>query len=136
MHLSLHKKAYKSILLIANGHQEYRDDLINISEQVLHIDPYAQEDNYLESLSSFKEFLNFNKVSCKTNIIYGSGLEDKLEIREYLDNNFTNLISKDRRFSRIFTSVIENQKLRIKKFNPVKRVHEWFVEAKLPPHSK
>lgn len=88
MHLSLHKKAYKSILLIANGHQEYRDDLINISEQVLHIDPYAQEDNYLESLSSFKEFLNFNKVSCKTNIIYGSGLEDKLEIREYLDNNF------------------------------------------------
>ena len=32
--------------------------------------------------------------------------------------------------------VIENQKLRIKKFNPVKRVREWFVEAKLPPHSK
>ena len=30
---------------------------------------------------------------------------------EYLDNNFTNLISKDQRFSRIFTSVIENQKL-------------------------
>ena len=31
--------------------------------------------------------------------------------------------------------VLENQKLRIKKFNPVKRVHEWFIEAKLPPHS-
>ena len=30
---------------------------------------------------------------------------------EYLDNNFTNLLSKDRRFSRIFTSVVENQKL-------------------------
>ena len=30
---------------------------------------------------------------------------------EYLDNNFTNLLSKDQRFSRIFTSVIENQKL-------------------------
>ena len=30
---------------------------------------------------------------------------------EYLDDNFTNLLSKDRRFSRIFTSVIENQKL-------------------------
>ena len=30
---------------------------------------------------------------------------------EYLDNNFTNLLSKDRRFSRIFTSVIENRKL-------------------------
>ena len=32
--------------------------------------------------------------------------------------------------------VIENQKLRMKKFKPVKRVQEWFVEAKLPPHSK
>ncbi len=30
---------------------------------------------------------------------------------EYLDNIFTNLISKDSRFSRIFTSVVENQKL-------------------------
>ena len=30
---------------------------------------------------------------------------------EYLDNNFTNLLSNDPRFSRIFTSVIENQKL-------------------------
>ena len=30
----------------------------------------------------------------------------------------------------------ENEKLKIKKFNPVKRKHEWFVEAKLPPHSK
>ena len=25
----------------------------------------------------------------------------------------------------------ENEKLKIKKFNPVKRKHEWFVEAKL-----
>ena len=31
--------------------------------------------------------------------------------------------------------VIENQKLRLKKFNPAKQVHEWFVEAKLPPHN-
>ena len=31
--------------------------------------------------------------------------------------------------------VIENQKLRLKKFNPAKQIHEWFVEAKLPPHS-
>ena len=30
---------------------------------------------------------------------------------EYLDNNFTNLLAKDQRFSRIFTSIIENQKL-------------------------
>ena len=26
--------------------------------------------------------------------------------------------------------ILENTKLRLKKFNPVKRVHEWFVEAK------
>ena len=32
--------------------------------------------------------------------------------------------------------IIENQKLRLKKFNPAKQIHEWFVEAKLPPHSK
>ena len=31
--------------------------------------------------------------------------------------------------------ILENTKLRLKKFNPVKRVQEWFVEAKLPPHS-
>lgn len=30
----------------------------------------------------------------------------------------------------------ENRKLKLKKYNPVKRVHEMFVEAKLPPHSK
>ena len=31
---------------------------------------------------------------------------------------------------------IDGAKEKIKKFNPVKRKHEWFVEAKLPPHSK
>ena len=31
--------------------------------------------------------------------------------------------------------IIENKKMRMKEFNPVKRVHEWFVEAKLPPHN-
>ena len=31
---------------------------------------------------------------------------------------------------------IENIKLKLKKYNPVKQNHEWFVEAKLPPHSK
>jgi len=30
----------------------------------------------------------------------------------------------------------ENRKLKLKKYNPVKRKHEVFVEAKLPPHSK
>ena len=31
---------------------------------------------------------------------------------------------------------VSNTKLKLKKYNPVKRKHEWFVEAKLPPHSK
>ena len=35
------------------------------------------------------------------------------------------------------TKLISGQKkLRFKKYNPVKRVHEWFIEAKLPPHTK
>ena len=31
---------------------------------------------------------------------------------------------------------IENKKLKLKKYNPVKQKHELFVEAKLPPHTK
>ena len=31
---------------------------------------------------------------------------------------------------------IENIKLKLKKFNPVKQKHELFIETKLPPHSK
>jgi large subunit ribosomal protein L33 len=27
-------------------------------------------------------------------------------------------------------------KLRLKKYNPATQKHEWFVEKKLPPHSK
>ncbi len=35
------------------------------------------------------------------------------------------------------TKLISGQKkLRYKKYNPVKRVHEWFIEAKLPRHTK
>ena len=30
----------------------------------------------------------------------------------------------------------ENRKLKMKKYNPVKRIHEMFVEAKLPKHQK
>ena len=30
----------------------------------------------------------------------------------------------------------EQKKLRLKKYNPVKRQHEWFVESKLPRHTK
>ena len=32
-------------------------------------------------------------------------------------------------------TAIKTRKIRMKKFNPAKRVHEWFVEAKLPPHN-
>jgi len=34
------------------------------------------------------------------------------------------------------TVIQEGRKLRFRKYNPVKRKHEMFVEAKLPPHSK
>ena len=61
MHLSLHKKAYKTVLLIANGHQEYHDDLLNIYNRVFYVDPFAQEKNYLESLDVFEEYIYFNK---------------------------------------------------------------------------
>ena len=34
------------------------------------------------------------------------------------------------------TLIQENRKLKMKKYNPVKRIHEMFVEAKLPKHQK
>ena len=35
------------------------------------------------------------------------------------------------------TSMIkDHKKLRMKKFNPAKNKHEWFVESKLPKHTK
>tara|TARA_R110002020_G_scaffold123296_1_gene279652 strand:- start:1372 stop:1578 length:207 start_codon:yes stop_codon:yes gene_type:complete len=30
----------------------------------------------------------------------------------------------------------DHKKLRMKKFNPTKNKHEWFVESKLPKHTK
>ena len=50
------------------------------------------------------------------------------ESRDHHTYHYT--VVKTRKF------ILENTKLRMKKFNPVKRIHEWFVEAKLPPHSK
>ena len=32
--------------------------------------------------------------------------------------------------------ISEQKQLRLKKYNPVKRQHEWFIEAKLPRHTK
>ena len=39
-------------------------------------------------------------------------------------------------YSAVKTSrmISEQRKLRLKKYNPVKRVHEWFVEVKLPAY--
>ena len=34
------------------------------------------------------------------------------------------------------TLVQENRKLKMRKYNPVKRKHEMFIEAKLPKHQK
>ena len=34
------------------------------------------------------------------------------------------------------TLVSEHRKLKLRKYNPVKRVHEMFIEAKLPKHQK
>ena len=34
------------------------------------------------------------------------------------------------------TLIQENRKLKMKKYNPVKRIHEIFVEARLPKHQK
>jgi large subunit ribosomal protein L33 len=32
--------------------------------------------------------------------------------------------------------IVENRKLKLRKYNPIKRKHEMFVEAKLPKHQK
>jgi large subunit ribosomal protein L33 len=32
--------------------------------------------------------------------------------------------------------ISERKKLRLKKFNPVKNQYEWFIESKLPPHTR
>ena len=37
MHLSLHKKAYRDILLIANGHEVYKNDLSKFAQNIYYI---------------------------------------------------------------------------------------------------
>ena len=63
MHLSLHNKAYKDILLIANGHEAYLDELSHLAENIHIIDSYVDNKNYLTSLDALKEFV------CKKNSI-------------------------------------------------------------------
>ena len=106
MHLNLHKKAYKKVLLIANGYEAYHDDISYLAESVHYIDPYSQEKNYIQSLEDFKNYLEHNNLDSEsTKIVYGSGLEDKLSIQEYLDDEFCvagNSFSKYRCLSNIY----------------------------------
>jgi len=88
MHLSLHKKAFKKALLICNGYEIYHDDITDIVDNLYIIDPYHQKKNYLESLEVFKQYLKTNNINTSANIIYASGLEDKKDIKEYLDKEF------------------------------------------------
>ena len=89
MRLNLHKKAYKKVLLIANGHDAYYHDLSSIAEKKYFIDPYSQKKNHLASLKHFKTYLKENNIDkSSTKIIYASGLENKKEIKKYLDNEF------------------------------------------------
>ena len=46
MHLSLHKKAYRDILLIANGHEIYKNDLSKFVQNIHHIDIYSDDEIY------------------------------------------------------------------------------------------
>ena len=117
MHLNLHKKAYKKVLLIANGYEPYHDDISHLAESVHYIDPFSQDKNYIQSLESFKKYLGDNDLDSEsTKIIYGSGLEDKIAIQEYLDNEFSiagNSFSKYRYLSNIYNldEAIFNKKI-------------------------
>ena len=72
MHLSLHNKAYKDILLIANGHEAYLDELSHLAENIHIIDSYVDNKNYLTSLDALKEFIckkKLNKIN-KSNLCF------------------------------------------------------------------
>ncbi len=89
MHLSLHKKAFNKVLLISNGYETFYNDIKGIANKLYFIDPYYQKENYLESLEVFQNYLKKNNIKDHSlKIIYGSGLENKCDIKEYLDNDF------------------------------------------------
>ena len=89
MHLSLHKKAYRDILLIANGHEVYKNDLSRFAQNIYHIDMYSDDKYYLNSLDSFKNYIKDNNLFDQaTKVVYASGLEGKKDIQQYIDDNF------------------------------------------------
>ena len=51
----MHKKAYRDILLIANGHEVFKNDLSKFVQNIHHIDIYSGDEHYLNSLDSFKK---------------------------------------------------------------------------------
>ena len=134
MHLNLHKKAYKKVLLIANGYEPYHDDIFHLAESVHYIDPYSQDKNYIQSLETFKKYLEDNNLDSEsTKIIYGSGLEDKIGIQEYLDNEFSiagNSFSKYRYLSNIYNldETIFNKKISLPETS--KSYHYKFLSKK------
>ena len=89
MHLSLHKKAYRDILLIANGHEVYKNDLSKFVQNIHHIDIYSDDEPYLNSLDSFENYIkNKNLLNRETKVVYASGLEGKKDIQQYIESNF------------------------------------------------
>ena len=72
------QKAYRDILLIANGHEVYHKDLSEHFQNIHHIDSYSDEEDYLSSLNSFKNYVRDNNLLQKdTKVVYASGLEGK-----------------------------------------------------------
>ena len=89
MHLSLHKKAYRDILLIANVHEVYKNDLSKFVQNIHHIDNYSDDEHCLNSLDSFKNYIkNKNLLNRETKVVYASGLEGKKDIQQYIESNF------------------------------------------------
>ena len=88
MHLSSHNKASNRLLLIANGHEVYLQDLLSLSDDVHFIDPYFDSQSCVSS-NSLKSYLDKNNIQINdTKIVYASGLEGKDHIHKYLDENF------------------------------------------------
>ena len=89
MHLNSHKKAYRDILLIANGHEVYLKDLGKHVDTIHYIDSYSDKQDHLDSLDSFKNYVHSNNLLDKeTKVVYASGLEGKKEIHQYIEDNF------------------------------------------------
>jgi large subunit ribosomal protein L33 len=88
----------------------------------------------------FKKYFNFfvGNISDLGIIIPNMADSKKKQTKVYLIPESESRDSHTYHYLAVKTKklVIENQKLRLKKFNPAKQIHEWFVEAKLPPHSK